>query len=119
MNITDDDMMKAIDRLARTEDGHLLYRYLQRVLCATVPPSMPRCALRANEGRRSFAAELMGLMAKGLRESDRSDSAITFTVAGPRRIAPTGGAGRRVTADTRVPGYDTGYDADDNSSPGS
>ena len=104
--ISDEEMAKAIDRLARTDDGLLLYRYFQRVLCS-VSTSPNDGALREHNGRRSFAAELMGHMAKGIRESGRpTDPALTFAVAGSRRVAPSGGAGRRVTLDTAVPGYD-------------
>ena len=65
--ITDEDIAAALDRLARTPDGHLLYRHLQKVLCGV---SRDMGTLQEQNGRRLFASELMGLMAKGLEESD-------------------------------------------------
>lgn len=67
--ITDEDMHQAIDRIARTPEGAVFYRYLQKAICAFLPGEASNRALRQNEGRRSFAAELMGLMAKGIDES--------------------------------------------------
>lgn len=116
--ITDDDMRKALDNIARTPDGELLYRYLQKTLCAVTSATGPECALPRNEGRRSFAAELMGHMAKGIEHSahGRSNATVSFALAGPRAISKPGGAGRRVTADTFVAGYDA---PDAGSNPGS
>jgi hypothetical protein len=112
--LTDQDMRDALDRVARSSDGVLLYRYLQKTLCAVTTDSMPEGALRRNEGRRSLAAELMGLMAEGIRSAgSRADSPITFALAGARAVARTRGAGRRVTADTIVSGWST-----DDTSPG-
>jgi len=105
--LTGQDMRDALDRVARSSDGVLLYRYLQKTLCAVTTDSMPEGALRRNEGRRSLAAELMGLMAEGIRSSGRADSPITFALAGARAVARTRGAGRRVTADTIVSGWST------------
>ena len=73
--ITDDDMKKAIDRIASTEDGYLLYLYFQKTLCSTVPLSPIEGALQGNEGRRKYAAELMDLMSKGIAESGGSRTA--------------------------------------------
>jgi hypothetical protein len=93
--IGSEDFVKAIDRLARTEDGRLLYLYFQKVLCAITSDSELERALQRNEGRRKFAAELMGLMAKGIRESGRhAEPAVTFTIAGPRAISGAGGTNR-------------------------
>lgn len=105
--ITDDDLAKALDRIARTADGLLLYRFLQKVLCGVIPASQLG-ALPFDHGRRSFASELMGRMAKGVDESSgnraESDRPVTFAVAGPRRAEPaTRGAGRRVTLDAERP----------------
>jgi len=86
----DDTMLSdALDRVARTLDGLLLYRYLQKVMMSVVTPSAPERALPVNEGRRSLAAELMGLMAEGIGENDRA--CVTFTV---RKSSGTGGTGR-------------------------
>ena len=87
--ITDTDLKEAIDRIARTADGEKLYRYLQKVLCGFVGPGASDCALRHLEGRRSFAAELMGLMAEGIDDrsgSDASSSVVTFRTE--RAVSP-------------------------------
>ena len=93
----DDTMLAdALDRIARTLDGILLYRYLQKVMMSVVMPSAPERALPANEGRRSLAAELMGHMAEGIGENDRA--CVTFTVRKSSGGAGTSrGAGRRVS----------------------
>lgn len=105
-DITDEDMHGALDRIARSPDGELLYRYLQKVLCAVTTLDVPECALPRNEGRRSFAAELMGLMAEGMQDSGSRSAAVTFTRAKPRAVSGSRGAGRRITADTFVSGWD-------------
>jgi len=105
IEITDDDMHQALDRIARTADGELLYRYLQKVLCAVTTPATHECALPRNEGRRSFAAELMGLMAEGMQASGRHAATVTFTRAEPRAISRSRGAARRVTPDSVVAGW--------------
>lgn len=98
--ITDDDLNLALDRIARTPDGELLYRYFQKVLMGVLTDVDPgRSALRTNHGRRSLAAELMGRMAKGIDESagrssdDTSDTGkrterpVVFVARQPARIA--------------------------------
>lgn len=110
MSIETSEIQDAIDRIARSPDGQLLYRYLQKTLCEVSAPETGLGALREAEGRRRFAAQLMANMAEGIQDSDRH--AITFARA-PR--SDTGarprGAARRIGADTFVPGYsdpDTG-----------
>lgn len=98
------DVLEAIDRIARTPDGQMLFHHLQKILLNVATPEISDGALRQLEGRRMFASELMGLMAKGIADSDRY--AITFVTSGERRASPTRGAGRRITADTRVAGWD-------------
>ena len=101
--IEPDDIKDAWDRIARTPDGLLIYRHLQRIVMGTAGPddgALPRL-----EGRRRLAADLMAYMAEGIADNDRA--CVTFAVAKPTSIAGTRGAGRRVTADTFVPGYDT------------
>lgn len=107
--ISNEEMRQAFDRIARTEDGAAIYLYFQKTLCAVSATDLHERALPRLEGRRSFAAELMGLMAEGIEASaaGRSNPTVTFALAGARRVASPGGAGRRVTADTFVPGYDT------------
>lgn len=66
--INDDDITQAIDRIARTQDGELLYRHLQKILCGVVRGA-PDHTLREHVGRQILASDLMGLMAKGIDES--------------------------------------------------
>ena len=102
----DDTMLAdALDRIARTLDGILLYRYLQKVMMSVVTPSAPERALPVNEGRRSLAAELMGHMAEGIGENDRA--CVTFTVRKSSSGSASRGAGRRVTADAEPNPIDT------------
>lgn len=115
--ITDTQFHAAVDRLARTEDGRTLYLFLQKRMMA-ISTSLDGGALQADHGERTFAAKLISLMATGIRESGGSntssdgagsispDQPITFAVAGPRSVAGPRGAGRRVTADTRVASWD-------------
>lgn len=104
--IDDEEMHEAWDRVARTEDGKKIYLHLQKRLMA-VASTGDDSTLRADNGERMFAAKLIGLMAKGIAESGgRTDSILTFSVAGPRAVSRPHGAGRRITADTAVPGYD-------------
>ena len=98
-----EDFQEALDRIARTPDGRALYLYLQKALCS-ISLDPHRGALRRHEGRRMFAAELMGLMAKGIRESDRT--CITFAVSGAKPVSRSRGAGRRIDANTYVAGWD-------------
>jgi hypothetical protein len=113
--ITDDLLKEAIDRIARTPDGRLLYLWLQRRMmgvCASTEPG----ALQTDHGERRFASTLIGLMAKGMDESGGRDTstggrgtsepAIIFALPRPVASPDSRGAGRRITADTRVPGYD-------------
>lgn len=108
MNIDDAEIKKALYQIARTPDGLLLYRYLQKVRCVVTTDATPECALPRLEGRRSFAASLMADMAQGIEDSgSHTDAVVTFARAKSAAISSPGGAGRRVTADTFVPGYDT------------
>jgi hypothetical protein len=114
--ITEDQLREAIDRVARTRDGRMLYLFLQRHMMG-IPSDMSGGALRRNLGERIFASKLIGLMAKGIQDSGgrtepstgssgSNEQPIVFAVPGARRLTDTGGAGRRVTADSRVPGWD-------------
>jgi hypothetical protein len=105
--IENKEIAEAIDRIARTPDGQVLYLFLQKVrLSITDDPS--EGALRQHEGRRRFAAELMAYMAEGIQDSDRH--AITFARAKPRSDAGAKsrprGAARRITDRTFVSGWD-------------
>ena len=59
---------EALDRIARTADGLILYRHLEKQLCA-VCLDLGHGALRRHEGYRMFARELMGFMAEGIDAS--------------------------------------------------
>lgn len=63
---------EAMDRIARTPDGFVLYRYLQKELCSICPENI-QGALRRHEGRRSLARDLMTLMGEGIDASVRRD----------------------------------------------
>ena len=111
IEVDDKQIAEALDRIARTDDGELLYLFLQKVLCAVTLPTQEQIALLRNEGRRSLAAVLMGHMAEGLLTSGRTrNPVVVFTgpkrdAGSPGRFKPTPG-GRRISADTRVYGYD-------------
>ena len=109
--INNKDIEEAWDRIARTADGQIAYRHLQKVRMG-LPPAMDDGALRHSEGRRSLAADLMAYMAEGIADSDRY--AITFVAAKPVASHAARGAGRRVTADTSVAGWDTDAPAANN-----
>jgi hypothetical protein len=91
----------AWDRIARTSDGQIIYRHLQKLVMAL---SADVSALPVHEGGRILARNLMSLMAQGIVDSDRY--AIAFPAGKPAGIAATRGAGRRITAEHFVPGYD-------------
>lgn len=116
--IEDKQLHAAIDAIARTEHGRTLYLFLQKRLMG-VCSSYDSGALQADHGERTFAAKLIALMSKGIAESGgRSTSSdgtggispdhpIVFAVPQPRSVGDSSrGARRRITADTRVPGYD-------------
>jgi hypothetical protein len=109
----------AWDRVARSADGVVIYRHLQRIRQAL---ATDMSALPAFEGRRSLAADLMAFMSDGIRDYDRA--CVTYTIARPERTDQrTRGAGPRIGPHHFVPGYDidrtgTPYDAPDHSTPG-
>lgn len=88
--VEDEHLQNAIDRIARTPDGRMLYLFLQKTL-ASFPASFETDALQAHHGRRTFAADLMAIMAKGIREThggrDPTDGPITFVPREPARLA--------------------------------
>jgi hypothetical protein len=109
---------EALDRISRTSDGATLYVLLQRSMMS-FPLDSSDGALRSNHGERSFAAKLIGLMAKGIAESggrtgstsgggtSDGEQPIVVPSPEPRRVGRIGNpGGRRITPDTRVPGYD-------------
>jgi hypothetical protein len=112
---TPTEIKDSLDRIAMTPDGRNLYVFLQRRLMK-VPAETSDSALRANQGERSFAFELIGLMAKGIAESvnrtsssagpNGSEQPVVLGSAQPVAVERPRGAGRRITADTLVPGWD-------------
>jgi len=101
--VSDQDLREAIDRIARTADGGILYLYLQKTLCGVASDDSER-ALQADHGRRRFAQQLMGLMSEGVSVNGRSGS-VTFTVASrdPRPDRKPGA--RLVGPGSFVPGF--------------
>lgn len=99
--ITDEDMLKAIARIARTADGALQYRWLQKQLLG-VPGTVDPNVLTVHHGERRFAAQLMGLMSEAIAEqaverpgADTSTNDPTGPIVFAARV-PAGS--RRVTA---------------------
>lgn len=111
--------LEAIDRIARTPDGAMLYVLLQRRLM-TISIADSDGALRLDQGERTFASRLITAMTKGIFESggrtgitgssigpDGREQPIVVPVARPVRTGPERNpGGRRITEHTRVPGYD-------------
>ena len=85
------DIAQAWDRVARTQDGLIIYRHLQRILMGTA--NSDDSALPRLEGRRRLAADLMAYMAEGIADNDRA--CVTFAVAKPVAVAGTGTDARR------------------------
>jgi hypothetical protein len=85
IELSEEDMRKAIDRIARTADGEALYHYLLRVLMSYATESASDGALRHNDGRRSLAHELMGHMAEGLRSAGLGQQSVIFARREPAR----------------------------------
>jgi hypothetical protein len=89
MDIDNETIRDALDRIARTPDGMVLYAFLQReTMGVSGDPDPSEGALRLTEGRRRFAHDLIGLMAQGIEASGRPDQLLVFTVrhpAGQRR----------------------------------
>lgn len=113
---TNKEVENSLDRIAMTPDGRNLYIFLQRRLMA-VKPAASDGALRQYEGERSFAHELIGLMAKGIAESvNRTSSSassdgspeqpVVLPSAKPHAVGSPRGAGRRIGPDDRGFGYD-------------
>lgn len=78
-DVTDKELLEALDRIARTSDGEALYLYLMRVVME-IPQ---QGALKAHSGRRSLAAELMGKMARGMDESSGRPADTSSDAGGP------------------------------------
>lgn len=97
----------AIRTIALSPEGALLHRYLRRVL-EGVMDIQTDGALQSHNGRRSLARDMMRLMAEGLddRTDDTTDTILARNAGGPTVVSPRRGAGRRISADTPVAGYD-------------
>lgn len=63
--MTDQITKDAIDQIARTANGQVLYHYLQKIL-SEICHDPDVGALRHHEGRRSLALDLMTLMGEGI-----------------------------------------------------
>jgi hypothetical protein len=87
---TTPEINEAWDRVARTSDGQIIYRHLQKLVMAL---SVDVSALPVHEGGRILARHLMSLMAQGIVDSDRY--AIAFPTAKPVAGAATGTDARR------------------------
>lgn len=66
--ITEKDMQAAVDRIARTGDGELLFRWLQLKLMEIVY-SVDPSTLLVQSGERIFASRLIAAMRIGIDES--------------------------------------------------
>jgi len=97
----------------------VLYVHLQRRLMS-ISVADTEGALRSDQGERTFASKLIGLMAKGIFESG-GRTGITGSSIGPdggeqpvvvpspspvRTGRERNPGGRRINEHTRVPGYD-------------
>ena len=93
--IDDNQINEALDRIARTPDGELLYRFMQKTLMGTLAEHDPADgALRTEHGERRFAQRLMAKMAKGIDDSGgRTDSSspsertVVFRARESKRVA--------------------------------
>lgn len=112
-----DEETEAWKRLGFSADAALAHRYLRRIL-ETVIDIPEAGALLAHNGRRSLARDLMRLMAEGIEARGRTDTdhsggtssggdAILAGQSKPVASRPSGGPGRRVNADTIVPGWNS------------
>ena len=89
--MTESEMKEALDRIARTPDGALLYRWLQLEALYVEPADVADGALRTSHGRRSLARQLMSHMAEGI-ESSAGDRAVVIRRDQPRGDHPIRGA---------------------------
>ena len=113
IEVTDEQVKDALQRIARTPDGEVLYRFLQKELMGVLSSGASEGAFREHNGRRSFASTLMGLMADGIETSGRNANVIfrrsgsVSNASGEQRpvYRPAPG-GRRIDARTFVPGFD-------------
>jgi hypothetical protein len=96
--IPEEDLEKAIDRIARTEDGHLFYRWLQ-LQAMTVVSAPDPSALLVHNGERIFATRLIALMRTGIDESAGRISPDQRPIVILRRPAADN---RRTTARERI-----------------
>jgi hypothetical protein len=70
LSISDDDVVKSLDAIARTPAGYAFYCGLHKTALTLPEGNDPtESALRVNFARRKLALELMSKMAKGIDES--------------------------------------------------
>ena len=96
--IEEKDFKEAIDRVARTADGEIFYRYLQQVALEVASPPNDS-ALREHNGRRRFASDLMTLMGEGIDASGGRNGTERPVVFARRDAAV---ADKRLTARERL-----------------
>lgn len=108
----DKDIAAALERIALTPDGEILYDALHKEAADLLDVDPSDGALRSHHGRRTFARELMKMMAKGIEEGGRrpdgtsgkrSDRIIVYRAPQPvvvgARLTPRELAARSLTAD--------------------
>jgi hypothetical protein len=101
-----DEEIEALDRIARTRDGMLLHRYLRRILEGVSPSQTEVGPLRAREGARILARDLMAHMAAGIEGTvERADVSILRSSGKPAVGHAPRGIRRRVAPDPDVAAY--------------
>ena len=101
--------IEAIARLARSNDGPVIRRYLRRILEYVHPPGLTDGHLHELNGRRNVARDFMTHMDKGLEipnaGSGSTDDAILRASGRPNVESAPRGIKRRVYADPSVATY--------------
>lgn len=98
--------IEALERIARTEDGWLLFCGLHKVAISLPEPGAKSGALRDHHGRRTLAREIMDLMSEGIDERGRrtgtsgtdklSEQPVAFARPKPVAVSRGHGTGRRI-----------------------
>jgi hypothetical protein len=95
------EIKDAWDRVARTADGQIIFRHLNKLAMAL---AADLSALPVHEGGRILARNLMSLMSQGIADNDRY--CVAFVTRAPEPVERPRGAGRRIGPEHFVPGYD-------------
>jgi hypothetical protein len=101
--LTTPEINAAWDRIARSPDGQIIYRHLQKLVMAL---STDVSALPVHEGGRIVARHLMSLMAQGIVDSDR------YAVAFPIQPVAVTGTGTGTDARRKWLASQSWYDDD-------